>query len=108
MEDLPLDDKERPDVQLRYIAEEMLPLPLAGPYPLEPYFQVAFSQLLELKSRQNWEEFFMQVRNVKSVYLIDDCRIKNKEPAPYKDFMLKVYYWNICKHCKNCYVFEMV
>ncbi len=36
--------------------------------------------------------------------LIDDVGIKNEEVAPFKDFGLKVYYWNLCNHCSTCYV----
>ena len=44
------------------------------------------------------------ISKVNATYLIDDVVIKNEEVAPFKNFWLKVYNWNLCNHCSTCYV----
>ena len=38
----------------------------------------------------------------KNIYI--PGKIDNEEVKPYKEFYLKTYYFNLSKHCENCYV----
>ena len=102
--DIPLTEREEPAVALRYISADDLPLPLAGPFPVEPFVQISMSKLIEMTDPESWENLFDETSKVNATYLIDDVAIKNEEVAPFKDFWLKVYYWNLCNHCSTCYV----
>ena len=104
IKDMPLTEREEPAVNLRYISIDDFPFPLAGPFPVEPFVQVSMSKLMEMTDQGAWDKLFDEIRDVNTTYLIDDMTVKNEESSLFKNFWLKVYYWNLGKHCTTCYI----
>ena len=104
LQNLPVDENEVFHVDLKYATEDDIPIPLAGPFPVDPFLVMSFSKLMKIKKPESWRDLFLKIECVHIVYLLDDLFVKNEEVLPYKQFWLKVYFWNIRQHCFACYV----
>lgn len=92
-EDLPVDKYDNPIVTINEV-----PAGLKSKCVL-----VSLDTLFRLNTKREWERLISNISN-KRVCIVDDVSIENEEVIPYKDFYLKAYYFNLSKHCTNCYV----
>ena len=52
---------------------------------------VKFSELLNISSKQQWNDLISRIGCYKSITIIDDLKLKNEELNYYKEFYLKSY-----------------
>lgn len=91
-EDLPVDEKDDPAVKVAYTDEFQ-----------ETECQISFDRLLRMDKQQDWERLCCEIAD-KTVKIIDDVQLENKELEQYKKFYLASYFYIISKRCSSCVV----
>ena len=99
--EIPLDTTEMPLVDIDTIREADIPLPIEGPFPVEPCLTIYLSQLLDLISEEEWDATLSKCEHYPIVYLKDDVPIINEEIAPFKEMYIKTYCWHLSKRCRK-------
>ncbi len=92
--ELPVDKQDNPIVEVEYINQ----IPSD-----EKYETISLDRLLRMDKLEEWDALFGRI-NESIVYMVDDVPLCNNEVLGYKDFYLKTYYYNVSRHCKECYV----
>lgn len=91
--ELPVDKYDNPMVNINIVPPHIKP----------DCILVSLDTLFRLNTDKEWERLISNISN-KSVCIVDDVPINNKEVKPYKEFYLKAYYFYLSKYCKTCYV----
>ena len=105
-EGIPVNSFDVPKIDLKYAHIHDSSLPLKGLSYDGCEKTVFLTDLLQMKSEDEWEEFLPGISVCSSVSIVDDLPLRNSEIAEYKLFYLKAYCSIIQRHCPACYIVD--